>query len=284
MFDRMIRFIEHGADEPFFFYWASPIPHMALQAPQRWVEYYVQKFGDEPPYPGDQGYFPCRYPHATYAAMVSYLDERIGELVRVLKEHGKYENTLIIFTSDNGPTYNGGTDSPWFDSGGPFRSGQGWAKGYLHEGGIRVPLIACWPGKIVPGSESDHLSAFWDLLPTLCDVSGAELPPKVDGISFLPELLDEGEQQKHPYLYWEFPEYGGQQAVRMGDWKAIRKNIRQGNLELELYNLSVDIQEQQDVAGDHPDLVRQMEQIMKKEHRPAQLEVFRMEALDGEGD
>jgi arylsulfatase A-like enzyme len=155
MFDEMIHFIKQNGKDPFFFYWASPIPHVALQAPQRWVDHYVEKFGDEMPYTGDKGYFPSRYPHATYAAMVSYLDERIGELVRVLKEQGLYENTLIIFSSDNGPTFNGGTDSPWFDSGGPFRSERGWGKAFLHEGGIRVPMIASWPGKLHRGQNRD---------------------------------------------------------------------------------------------------------------------------------
>ncbi len=281
MFDKMMHFIEEGGKEPFFFYWASPIPHVALQAPQRWVDYYVEKFGDEAPYAGDKGYFPSRYPHATYAAMVSYLDERVGELVRILKEQGLYENTLIIFSSDNGPTFNGGTDSPWFSSGGPFKSERGWAKAFLHEGGIRVPMIASWPGKIAPGSESGHISAFWDLLPTLCDLVGADVPANVDGISYLPELLGEAVQEEHPFLYWEFPASGGQQAVRMENWKAIRKNIHQGNLELELYNLEEDIQEQHNVAADEPEIVRQMELILESEHEPAQLERFRMEAIDG---
>ncbi len=283
MFDNMIRFIEEGGEDPFFFYWASPIPHVALQAPQRWVDYYVDKFGDEAPYTGDKSYYPSRYPHATYAAMISYLDERVGELVHTLKEQGLYENTLIIFSSDNGPTFNGGTDSPWFDSGGPFKSERGWGKAFLHEGGIRVPMIASWPGKITPGSESGHISAFWDLLPTLSEVAGADIPVDVDGISYLPELLGKDEQEQHPYLYWEFPSSGGQQAVRMEDWKAIRKNIRQGNLEIELYNLNEDIQELQNVASDHPDIIKQMELIMEREHTPAQLERFRMEALDGSG-
>jgi len=283
MFDEMTHFIKQNSKEPFFFYWASPIPHVALQAPQRWVDYYVEKFGDEKPYTGDKAYFPTRYPHATYAAMVSYLDERIGELVRILKEQGLYENTLIIFSSDNGPTYNGGTDSPWFDSGGPFRSERGWGKAFLHEGGIRIPMIASWPGKIAAGTESGHISAFWDLLPTLCEVAGADIPDDVDGISYLPELLGEAGQEKHPFLYWEFPASGGQQAVRMENWKAIRKNIRQGNLELELYNLEEDIQEQNNVAADHPEIIRQMELILESEHEPAQLERFRMEALDGNG-
>ena len=283
MFNKMIRFIEQDKKEPFFFYWASPIPHLALQAPQRWVDYYVDKFGDEKPYTGDQGYFPSRYPHATYAAMVSYLDERVGELVRTLKEEGLYENTLIIFSSDNGPTYNGGADSPWFNSGGPFKSERGWAKGFLHEGGIRVPMIANWPGKIAPGSESGHISAFWDLLPTLCEVAGADVPKDIDGISYLPELLGAGDQERHPYLYWEFPASGGQQAVRMENWKAIRKNIRKGNLELELYNLEEDIEEQYNVAGDQPEIIRRIELIMEREHTPSLLDRFRMEAIDGSG-
>ncbi len=239
----------------------------------------MEKFGDEPPYLGDKGYFPHRYPHAAYAAMISYLDERIGELVRKLKEEGLYENTLIIFSSDNGPTYSGGTDSPWFNSGGPFRSERGWAKGFLHEGGIRVPLIASWPGKIEPGTESDHISAFWDLLPTLCDVAGVEIPADVDGISYLPELSGEGGQEKHQYLYWEFPAYNGQQAVRMNQWKAIRKDIFEGNLKLELYNLETDIQEQQNVADENPEIIREMELIMKNEHIPAEIDRFKMEAL-----
>ena len=283
MFDEMMRFIKSDSKEPFFLYWASPIPHVALQAPQRWVDYYVDKFGDEEAYTGDKGYFPNRYPHATYAAMISYLDERVGELVRTLKEQGLYENTLIIFSSDNGPTFNGGTDSPWFNSGGPFISERGWGKAFLHEGGIRVPMIASWPGKIAAASESSHISAFWDLLPTLCDASGTDIPAGVDGISYLPELLGEGEQQKHPYLYWEFPASGGQQAVRMDHWKTIRKNIQKGNLDLELYNLDEDIQEQHNVAADHPEIIKQMKLIMEEEHTPAQLERFRMEALDGSG-
>ncbi len=282
MFREMIQFVEQSSEDPFFFYWASPIPHVALQAPQRWVDHYVEKFGDEDPYLGDRGYFPSRYPKATYAAMISYLDERVGELVRTLKDQGVYENTLIIFSSDNGATFNGGTDSPWFNSGGPFKSERGWGKAFLHEGGIRVPMIASWPGHIAPGTESGHISAFWDLLPTLCELTGMDVPADVDGISYLPELLAKGEQEKHPYLYWEFPASGGQQAVRMDNWKAIRKNIRQGNLDIELYNLDEDIQELNNVAAEHPELIKQMELILKEEHTPAQLERFRMEALDGE--
>ena len=282
MFKEMKQFIEDKSNDPFFFYWASPIPHMALQAPQRWVDYYVEKFGDEEPYKGENGYFPSRYPRATYAAMVSYLDERVGELVQTLKEQGLYENTLIIFSSDNGPTFNGGTDSPWFNSGGPFLSERGWGKAYLHEGGIRVPMVASWPGKIAPGTSSEHISAFWDLLPTLCEAAGVEPPADVDGISYLSELLGTGKQEQHPYLYWEFPSYGGQQAVRMGEWKAIRKNILEGDLDIELYNLEDDIQEQLNVASEYPGVIQEIEQILEQAHVSSQLERFRMEALDGE--
>ncbi len=279
MFSEMNTFIDRSREKPFFLYWASPIPHVALQAPERWVEYYVNKFGDEAPYMGDQGYFPTRYPHATYAAMISYLDEQIGKLVEKLKEEGLYDQTLIIFSSDNGPTYNGGTDSPWFSSGGPFASERGRGKGFLYEGGIRVPLIASWPGKIDPGSSSTHISSFQDLLPTLCEIAGVKVPADIDGISYLPELRGEKKQKKHPYLYWEFPESGGQQAVRMGPWKAVRTDIHKGNLGLELYNLDEDLREEHNVAADYPDLISQIESIMLEEHTPSELLRFHMPAL-----
>jgi arylsulfatase len=281
MFIQMTEFIRENREAPFLLFWTTTIPHAAIQAPQRWVDYYVNKFGDEKPYLGEKGYFPHRNPHAGYAAMVSYLDEQVGKLVDQLKELGIYENTLILFTSDNGPTYNGGTDSPWFGSAGPFRSDQGYGKGSVFEGGIRVPMIASWPGKIKPGTTSDHLSAFWDVLPTLCEVAGIQPPSTCDGISFLPGLLGK-KQPEHPYLYWEFPESGGQQAVRMGNWKGIRRDIQKGNIKTELYNLSNDIQERNDVSGQHPGIVRQMEAVMLREHVPSENQRFRMKALGDE--
>jgi len=278
MFKELSGFVNENHDNPFFVYWATPIPHAALQAPKRWVDYYVKKFGDEEPYIGNKGYFPARYPHATYAAMISYLDENVGKLVQQLKDLGVYDNTLIIFTSDNGPTYNGGTDSPWFDSGGPYKSEYGWAKGFTNEGGIHIPMVAAWPGHIKPGTESDHISAFWDVMPTLCEIAEIDAPKGIDGISFLPSLLGE-EQTAHDHLYWEFPSYGGQQAVRMGKWKGIRKNIFKENMTIELYNLENDIQEQNDVAAENPEVVKQIEEIMKKEHVTAKSERFRMKEL-----
>ena len=279
MFDEMISFIEENKDNPFFVYWASPIPHVALQAPQKWVDYYAEKFGEEEPYMGNIGYFPHPKPRAGYAAMISYLDENVGLLIKKLKEEGIYDNTLIVFTSDNGPTYAGGVDAEWFNSAGIFNNSRGWTKGYVHEGGIRVPMIASWPDRIEPGQKSDHISAFCDVLPTLCEIAGEDIPENIDGISYLPTLLNDNSQKKHEYLYWEFPQYNGQQAVRMGDWKAIRKNIQKGNLEIELYNLKNDIKEENNVAAEHPEIVKKIEQIMVSEHTVPELDAFKMSAL-----
>ena len=284
MLDEAISFIDRSQQSPFFLYYPTTIPHVSLQAPQRWVDYYHKKFGDEKPYTGDEGYAPVRYPKATYAAMISYLDEQVGTLIQKLKDMGEYENTLIIFTSDNGPTYNGGTQGSFFNSAGPFKESYGWAKGFLHEGGIRVPMIASWPGVIEAGSQTDHLSVFWDVMPTLTEIAGIEAADDIDGISFMPTLKGNPSQQKsHDYLYWEFPSYGGQQAVRIGQWKGIRKVIKKsGNMDIELYNLKNDIREQHDVADQHPDIVAKIERIMHREHVTPAVDAFRMEALKQE--
>lgn len=279
MLEEALSFIEDNKEQPFFLYFASPIPHVPLQAPKDYVEKYIRKVGPEAPYLGDQGYFPNRTPRATYAAMVNYLDSQIGELVNKMKELGLYENTIIFFTSDNGPTYNGGSDSPYFESGGPFESEQGWAKGFVHEGGIRVPLIVEWPGRIRSGTQSDRIGVFYDIFPTLCEVANEEIPEHADGISLLPTLLGKSSSPEHDFLYWEFPENNGQQAVRMGKWKGIRENIDQGNLEIQLFDLENDLQEKHDVSTEYPDIVEQIRGIMKAQHRPAAIDRFRKEAL-----
>ncbi len=276
MFDAITRFVDENRHNPFFLYWATPIPHVPLQAPGAWVDYYVKKFGNEEPYLGERGYFPHRYPRAAYAAMVSYLDHNVGLLVQQLKDLGIYDNTLIIFTSDNGPSFNGGTDSPWFNSGGPFREERGYGKGYLNEGGIRVPMIASWPGVIKHGSVSDHISVFYDVMPTLTDIAGIDPPEFTSGTSFLPTL--KGEEQPQPeYLYWEFPGYGGQMAVRMGKWKALRKDMHKGNLEWELYNLESDPAENKDVSSRHPEVIAEVEEVVAREHTVPDNENWRYE-------
>jgi len=279
MFDEIRAFVSANRARPFFLYWSTPIPHVALQAPQRWVDHYVRKFGDEPPYGGKAGYFPHRHPHACYAAMVSYLDEQVGLLVGQLKALGLYEDTLILFSSDNGPSFNGGTDSPWFNSGGPFKSEAGWGKGSLREGGIRVPLIAAWPGRIRPGSQSDHPCAFWDVLPTLCDVAGAGAPDDTDGISFAPTLFGQSAQREHAYLYWEYPEAGGHQALRQGRWKALRSGLKRGGLKTALYDLEADPREERDVAARHPETVARLERLMREARVPPALDTFKLKAL-----
>jgi len=278
MLEEALGFMRDNHDAPFFLYFPSPIPHVPIQAPQRWVEHYEEKFGPEEPYLGDRGYFPNRTPRATYAAMVSYLDEQVGAIVQELKELGEYENTLILFSSDNGPTFNGGSDSAYFNSAGPFKSEYGWAKGFSHEGGIRVPMIASWEGKIQAGRVSQHISAFWDVLPTVCELAGARAPSDVDGISFVPTLFGDP-QEAHEFLYWEFPSYQGQQAVRMGDWKALRKDIFKGNSAIELYNLRMDPREQFDVANENPEILAKIEAIMNRERRSPVLERFKMKQL-----
>ncbi len=275
----VLNFIRENKDRPFFMYYATTIPHTALQAPKRLVDYYHKKFGNEEPYLGEKNYFPVRYPHATFAAMISYFDEQVGELVSELKKIGLYENTLIILTSDNGPANAGGTDSPWFDSAKPFKCGPGLGKGTLTEGGIRTPMVAQWPGKIKAGSKTDLVSSFYDVLPTLCDVAGIESPQNIDGISFLPTLLGKKNQQKHDFLYWEFPDSGGQQAIRMGKWKGVRTQILNDSLRIKLYNLDEDIHESTDVSLQYPEIVQQMERVLKQEHDVAENANFKMKAL-----
>jgi arylsulfatase A len=182
------------------------------------------------------------------------MDRDVGRIMSLLKELDLDKNTLVIFTSDNGPTFNGGTDSAFFESAKPFRG----LKASVYEGGIRVPYIARWPGRIEAGSTSDLISAFWDFLPTCCELIGADPPADIDGISMLPTFLGQSQKQKkHKYLYWEL---NGQQAVRMGKWKGLRLKP---NRKIQLYNLDEDISESHDVADEYPDVVAKVAEIFR---------------------
>jgi arylsulfatase A-like enzyme len=281
MFDRLTEFVAKQKDDqnPFFLYWATPVPHVPLQAPQKWVNFYLNKFGsDEEPYLGTNSYFPSRYPKATYAAMISHLDEQVGLLVAQLKETGQYENTLIIFTSDNGPTYAGGVDPDWFESAKPFRGNFGFGKGFLSEGGIRVPFIASWPGVIQASSVSNHVSANYDILPTLADILDISIPENLSGISMFPALLGQ-KQRKHDHLYWEFAENDGQMAIRLGDFKAIRRNMHKGNLDWELFDLVRDPEEMNNVANQYPQVIKKIQKISKREHTVSPNSNWQYEAL-----
>ncbi len=282
MFQELSNFVGQNNENPFFLYWATPIPHVALQAPKKWVDYYIDKFGEEEPYLGERSYFPHQNPRAAYAAMVSYLDENIGKLVRQLKDEGIYENTLIIFTSDNGPSYAGGADPDFFESAKPFQGEYGRGKGFVYEGGIRVPMIASWPGKIKAGSTSDHISAHYDLMATFGDITGYEQPEETDGISLLPTLLAGENQSEHDFMYWEFPEYGGQVAIRMGDWKVIRKHLKdeKNKPTMELYNLNDDPTETKNVAGAHPGIIERAARIFSEQHTNAEEERFRIPLIE----
>jgi arylsulfatase A-like enzyme len=203
-------------------------------------------------------------PVAAFAAMMEHMDEDVGRILDLLEELKIDDNTLVIFTSDNGPHKEGGHKPDFFDSNGPL-------KGYkrdLYEGGIRVATVAWWPGKIKSGSTSSHIAAGWDLLPTLCELSGTEAPTGLDGVSFAPTLLGKKNQQKkREYLYWEFHERGGKQAVRMGKWKGIRLNVRKDpNSPIELYDLSKDIGEENNIASKNPQIVQKIQVAMKESH------------------
>lgn len=262
----VLKFVDEHKSKPFFLYLPFTIPHLALQVPDDSLAEYKGQWED-PPYTGGKGYFPHATPRAAYAAMVTRMDRSVGRIVERIKQHGLTENTLILFTSDNGPASDnwGGTDSPFFDSAGPLRG----LKGSLYEGGIRVPLIARWLGQIKPGSVSDLPCASYDLLPTLCEISGAAPPREIDGRSLAPTLFGREVQRRHEFLYWEFPGYGGQQAVRLGNWKGVRQQLAKGRTEIELYNLAEDVSEKNNVSKQNPGIVERIAKIMATSHVPS---------------
>jgi len=253
-----LKFIGRNRRRPFFLYLAYTIPHANNEAKADGME--VPSYG---PYANE--YWPN--PQKGHAAMITRMDADIGRLFARLKSLGLDRKTLVLFSSDNGPHKEGGADPAFFDSNGVLRG----HKRDLYEGGIRVPLIARWPGRIAAGSGSNHVCAFWDFLPTCCELAGIPAPRGIDGLSILPTLLGRPEQQPtHPYLYWEFHEQGKKQAVRMGDWKAVRLDVAKNpNGPIELYNLQRDMSEERDVADQHPEIVKQMAAIMISARSPS---------------
>lgn len=264
-----LDFMVNNQSEPFFMYMAYTLPHAALQLPagDQTFEYYKKKFNEQPKAIKKDwngvGYQPQAYPHAAYATMVSKLDSYVGQLLSKLKELGLDKNTLIIFTSDNGPHIEGGNDPAFFNSSAGFKG----VKRQLTEGGIREPMIANWAGKIKAGQSSDYIGAFWDFMPTFADLTRQTLSTPTDGISVLPLLLNKGKQKQHDFLYWEFHEDGGRQAVRMGKWKAIKEKVMKNpNSQIALYDLTKDPKESTDISAKYPKIVKQMQEIMDREH------------------
>ncbi len=255
-------FMEKHRKEPFFLYLSLTMPHAELKVPDGSLKAYLDGngnsvFSPETPFPG-RHYGAQPTPHAAYAGMVSRIDDYAGQVLDGLKALGLDENTVVFFSSDNGVHVEGGSDPAYFQSSGPLRG----VKRDLYEGGIRVPLIVRWPGTIRAGSLSSHQGAFWDFMPTATGLAGVQPVQHHDGISFVAALTGQGEQQAHPYLYWEFHEKGFAQAARKGDWKAVRFYQKGKPAQTELYNLQNDLAEQLDVAPAHPAVVQEMEAVM----------------------
>ncbi len=266
--EKALAFIENNKSKPFFLYLPYTLPHLSLQAPDEWVKKYIGQF-NERPYYGQNGYASTLYPLSTYAAMISFLDAQVGLILEKIKALGLDENTLILFSSDNGATFNGGVNRRFFNSNGGLR-GQ---KMDLYEGGIREPFIARWPGKITKGTTSAHPSVQFDLMATLAELVHQKTNA-TDGISFLPELMGSAkEQQKHPYIYFEYPENGGQLAIRMGNWKGVKLDVKKHpEKKWQLFNLQTDRNETTDISEKYPDLIKQFELIVKKEHQQAHIQ------------
>ena len=247
--EKALDFIRENQAKPFFLYLAYSLSHEPIEMPES-----KKLYGD----------FDWPEKEKTFASMVSFFDEFVGRFTRLIEELGLSDETLFIITSDNGPHSEDGHSSDFFDSNGNLKG----EKRDLYEGGIRVPFVASWKGKIIPGTISDHPSAFWDYLPTFCEIAQIEPPANIDGISFLPSLLGEEQVQTHEYLYWEFTEGGPKQAIRKGDWKAIRFLFEERT---ELYNLTIDIGENHDVSSQYPEKVTELIRLMEEAHYQSEL-------------
>ncbi len=280
--EKALEFVRANRSRPFFLYYPTTIPHLALQVPEESLAEYDGQF-PETPYPGGRGYLPHRTPRAAYAAMVTRLDREIGKLLDLIRDLGLDDNTIIVFTSDNGPLYDqlGGTDAEFFNSAGGLRG----RKGSMYEGGLRVPCIVRWKGRVPAGTSSDRVTGFEDWLPTLLELAGAAeaVPRRIDGISFAPTLLGR-RQRPRDFLYRESPGYGGQQCVRLGSWKAVRQRLHPGLREagesggIELYDLKLDPLETSDVAARYSKVLRKVRALMAEQH--VRSELFPMRALD----
>jgi arylsulfatase A len=258
--------VRRHKDHPFFLYLAFTIPHLSLQVPEDSLAEYRGRW-PETPLANTRHYATHAAPRAAYAAMISRMDRDIGRLMALLKELRVDEKTLVMFASDNGAVFPyDGVDPVFFQSNGDLRG----YKQDLYEGGIRTPFIARWPGRIKAGATSGWIGAFWDILPTLCDLVGAALPSDSDGLSVAPTLLGRPGQKQHDHLYWEYHSDGGRQAVRFGNWKAVRNQVKKApDARPELYDLATDPGEKNNVAAQHPDVAAKAADLMKSSHVPS---------------
>lgn len=270
--DQAIGFIRENRKRPFFCFLPVTIPHAAMHVPEKYSAPFRKKFPQFEEKIGKYKGPPVRNPIAAFAGMMTKMDEDVGRVLDLLDELEIADNTIVMFSSDNGPHREGGHDPEFFDSNGPLRG----FKRDLYEGGIRAPFIVKWPGKTPAGSESDLLSAHWDVLPTMCEIANIDVPKGLDGISMLPTIVGKPQnQQPHDYLYWEFFERGGKRAVRFGDWKAVQLNLQKNpNGPIELYNLAEDIGETNNVAAKNPQHIATAKKMFAESHTPSEIWQF----------
>lgn len=275
----VLSFITENKDKPFFCYYPTVIPHVALHVPDEDLQPYLELGWKDPPFTKQKGYgyTPHFTPRAAYAAMITRMDQYVGNVLKLLDDLDLADNTLVVFSSDNGTTHlDLEVDYTFFRSVGELRG----LKGSLYEGGVRVPTVVRWPGKVAAGSQSNQVSGFEDWMPTFLEAVDAEttVPAGTDGISLLPTLLGKP-QEERPFLYREFTGYGGQQTIRVGDWKAVRQQLGRGTVKTELYNIAEDIGESKDLAAVHPDILKKLEDMMAEQHVLSPL--FPLKAIDG---
>lgn len=270
--DEALQFVRDTGKDPFFLFLPITIPHAAMQAPEKDMAPWRKKFPQFEDVVGKYAGSETKNPIAAFAAMMTICDDGIGQLMSLLQELKIDENTIVVFSSDNGPHKEGGHNPEFFDSNGPLKG----HKRDLYEGGVRAPLIVRWPGKIKAGSTSELISAHWDMLPTFCELAGTETPAGVDGISMVAELTGAGAQKKHEFLYWEFYERGGKRAVRFDNYKALQLNLKGVNQTagVELYDLTTDIGEQTNIAAQHPVLVKRALDYFAAAHTPSEFWKF----------
>lgn len=271
---KALEFLERNKEKPFFLFYPTIIPHAELFAPQEYMEQFVGKYPETKSFKGvDDGekykkgsYGSQEYPRAAYAAMVKLLDDQVGELVKKVKELGLEDNTIFVFTSDNGPHREGGNDYKFFNSNGKFRG----HKRDLFEAGIRVPMIVKWTNQIQPNTKTEHISAFWDVLPTVADMLNTKLESPTNGVSFLPTLKGNSEEQlQHDYLYWEFHEKNAKQAIRKKEWKLVITKLQQ-NPKYHLFNLEEDPGETKNLAETNPEQLEILKALLEESRTPSE--------------
>lgn len=269
--DKALEFIEEKAENPFFLYLAYTIPHAKLQIPKNKTTHYKEKLKQDKNL--SKLGLRNRDSVVKYVSMVTMMDEDIGRIVDKLDSLHLLENTIIFFSSDNGPHSEGGLNPTILNSSGSLRG----KKRDLYEGGIRVPLIVSWKGKIPSNSTSEHVSAFWDFFPTITDLLNISNPKSIDGISYLPTLLDTGKQKEHDFLYWEFHGRGGKQTVLHNNWKIVVNKVNSSNPQIELYNLSTDPAESKDLSDQNVEVLKKMKNIMRSAHKENPVFRFKFE-------